>query len=52
MGSKARIQIFKPINNQRNFLGVLLNFDDSRIKIDDVTIGVIGIGFSDIKKLM
>ncbi|OEG70965.1 ribosome maturation factor RimP [Candidatus Endomicrobiellum trichonymphae] len=50
MGSKARIQTFKPINNQRNFLGTLLSFEDGRIKIDDVTSGVVEIEFSGIKK--
>jgi ribosome maturation factor RimP len=50
MGSKTRIQTFKPINNQRNFLGTLLNFEDSRIKIDDIISGIVEIEFSDIKK--
>jgi ribosome maturation factor RimP len=50
MGSKTRIQTFKPINNQRNFLGTLLNFEDGRIKIDDVVNGIVEIEFSDIKK--
>lgn len=50
MGSKTRIQTFKPINNQRNFLGTLLSFEDGRIKIDDMISGVVEIEFSDIKK--
>ncbi len=50
MGSKTRIQTFKPINNQRNFLGTLLNFEDGKIKIDDVINGIVEIEFSDIKK--
>ncbi|BAV58787.1 ribosome maturation factor RimP [Candidatus Endomicrobiellum trichonymphae] len=50
IGSKTRIRTFKPINNQRNFLGTLLNFDDGRIKINDVTNGVVEIEFSDIRK--
>jgi ribosome maturation factor RimP len=50
MGSKTRIQTFKPINNQRNFLGTLLSFEDGRIKIDDVVSGVVEIESSDIKK--
>jgi ribosome maturation factor RimP len=50
VGNKIRIQTFKLINNQRNFLGVLLSFEDGRIKIDDVTSGVVKIEFSGIKK--
>jgi ribosome maturation factor RimP len=50
MGSKTRIQTFKPINNQRNFLGTLLNFEGGRIKIDDIVSGIVEIDFSDIKK--
>jgi ribosome maturation factor RimP len=50
VGSKIRIQTFKPINNQRDFLGTLLNFKDGRIKIDDVINGIVEIEFSDIKK--
>jgi ribosome maturation factor RimP len=50
MGSKTRIQTFKPINKQRNFLGTLLNFEDGKIKIDDVINGIVEIEFSDIKK--
>ncbi|OEG71033.1 ribosome maturation factor RimP [Candidatus Endomicrobiellum trichonymphae] len=50
VGSKTRIQTFKPINNQRNFLGTLLNFEDGKIKIDDAINGIVEIEFSDIKK--
>ena len=50
IGSKMRIQTFKPINNQMNFLGILLNFKDGKMKIDDVTNGIVEIEFSDIKK--
>jgi ribosome maturation factor RimP len=50
MGSETRIQTFKPINNQRNFLGILLSFEDGRIKIGDATSRVVEIEFSDIKK--
>jgi ribosome maturation factor RimP len=50
MGSKTRIQTCKPINNQRNFLGTLLNLEDGRRKIDDVINGIVEIEFSDIKK--
>ncbi|MDR3275441.1 MAG: ribosome maturation factor RimP [Endomicrobium sp.] len=49
-GSKIRIQTFKPINNQNNFLGILLDFNNSKIKIDDLTSGIIEIEFLDIKK--
>ncbi|MDR3092486.1 MAG: ribosome maturation factor RimP [Endomicrobium sp.] len=50
VGSKVRIQTFKPINNQRNFLGTLLNFKDGKMKINDVANGIVEIEFSDIKK--
>jgi ribosome maturation factor RimP len=49
-GSKIRIQTSKPINNQKNFLGILLDFNNSKIKIDDLTSGIIEIEFLDIKK--
>jgi ribosome maturation factor RimP len=50
IGSVVRIQTFEPINNQRNFLGKLLDFKNSKVKIDDVTNGILGINFLDIKK--
>jgi ribosome maturation factor RimP len=49
-GSKVRIQTFNSINNQKNFLGVLLDFNNGKVKISDVTNGIIEIDFSDIKK--
>ncbi|MCL2144391.1 MAG: ribosome maturation factor RimP [Endomicrobia bacterium] len=49
-GSKARIQTFNAVNNQRNFLGEILYFKDGKIKINDVTKGEVEIDFSDIKK--
>jgi ribosome maturation factor RimP len=52
IGSKTRIQAFKSVNNQRNFLGTLLNFEGGKIKIDDVINEVVEIEFSDIKKLI
>jgi ribosome maturation factor RimP len=50
IGSKIKIQTLEPINNQRNFLGNLLDFKDGKVKIDDVTNGIIEIKFLDIKK--
>jgi ribosome maturation factor RimP len=50
IGSKVKIQTLEPINNQRNFLGKLLNCNDGKIKINDVTNGIVEINFLDIKK--
>lgn len=50
IGSKVKIQTLKPINNQRIFLGKLLDFSDGIVKINDVTNGVVDINFLDIKK--
>jgi ribosome maturation factor RimP len=50
IGSKIRLQTLEPINNQRNFLGSLLDFKDGKIKVDDVTNGIVEIKFLDIKK--
>ena len=49
-GEKVRIQTFNPVNNQKNFLGELLGFNDGKVKINDVTKGIVEIEFSDIKK--
>jgi ribosome maturation factor RimP len=49
-GSKVRIQTFTPINNQRNFLGTLLDFADGRARLDDITNGIIEIEFLNIRK--
>lgn len=50
VGSKARIQTFNAINNQRNFLGEILSAKDGKIKINDVTKGEVEIELADIKK--
>ncbi|MDR1522596.1 MAG: ribosome maturation factor RimP [Endomicrobium sp.] len=50
VGSKVRIQTHSSINNQKNFLGQLLNFKNGTVTIDDVTNGVVDINFVDIKK--
>ncbi|MDR0978210.1 MAG: ribosome maturation factor RimP [Endomicrobium sp.] len=50
IGSKIRIQTFNPVNNQKNFLGNLLDFEHGKIKIDDISSGIIEIKFLDIKK--
>jgi ribosome maturation factor RimP len=50
IGSNVRIQTFEPINNQKNFLGKLLDFKDGKIKIDDVTNAVAQIDFLNVKK--
>ncbi|MCA6070388.1 MAG: ribosome maturation factor RimP [Endomicrobium sp.] len=50
IGSKVKIQTLKSINNQRNFLGELLDFSDGKVKINDATNGIVDINFLDIKK--
>ncbi|MDR1417580.1 MAG: ribosome maturation factor RimP [Endomicrobium sp.] len=50
IGSKVRIQTHSSINNQRNFLGQLLNSNNGIVTINDITNGVIDINFVDIKK--
>jgi ribosome maturation factor RimP len=50
IGSKIRFQTFELINNQKNFLGNLLDFKDGKIKVDDDTNGIVEINFLDIKK--
>lgn len=50
IGSKVRIQTHVSINNQKNFLGPLLSFNNGVVTINDVTNGVVNINFSDIKK--
>jgi ribosome maturation factor RimP len=50
IGSKARIQTFNPINNQKNFLGVIAAFKDGEVVVDDATSGFVKIDFLDIKK--
>jgi ribosome maturation factor RimP len=50
IGNKVRIQTHNSINDQKNFLGQLLNFNNGTVTIDDVTNGVININFEDIKK--
>ncbi|MDR3307139.1 MAG: ribosome maturation factor RimP [Endomicrobium sp.] len=50
IGSKIRLQTLETINNQKNFLGSLLDFKDGKIKIDDVANGIVEINFLDIKK--
>lgn len=50
IGEKVKIQTYNAINNQRNFLGILLDFKNNKIKIKDVTKGEVEIDFSDIKK--
>jgi ribosome maturation factor RimP len=52
IGSKIKLQTLESINNQnqRNFLGNLLDFKDGKIKIDDVTNGIVEIKFLNIKR--
>jgi ribosome maturation factor RimP len=50
IGNVVKIQTFQTINNQRNFFGRLLDFKDSKIKINDVTNGILEIEFLNIKK--
>jgi ribosome maturation factor RimP len=50
IGAKIRLHTFEAINNQKNFLGDLLDFKDGKVKIEDVTNGVMEIKFLDIKK--
>jgi ribosome maturation factor RimP len=50
IGSKVRIQTYIAMNNQKNFLGPLLSFNNGIVTINDVTNGVVNINFSDIKK--
>lgn len=50
IGSKVKIQTHNFINNQKNFLGQLLNFKNGTVTIDDATNGIININFADIKK--
>ncbi|MDR1663192.1 MAG: ribosome maturation factor RimP [Endomicrobium sp.] len=51
IGSKIRLQTVEPINNQKNFLGNLLDCKDGKIKIADVSNGIFEIKFLDIKKV-
>ncbi|MDR0956884.1 MAG: ribosome maturation factor RimP [Endomicrobium sp.] len=50
IGAKVRIQTFDLINNQRFFSGKLLDFRDSKAKVDDVMNGIVEINFLNIKK--
>ena len=49
-GSKARIQSFEPINNQKNFSGIILSCEDGKVKIEDVTKGKVEIELKNIRK--
>ncbi|MDR0485378.1 MAG: ribosome maturation factor RimP [Elusimicrobiota bacterium] len=49
-GSLIRLQTLIPVENQRNFLGVLLSFENNVLKIDSAENGVKEIEFSNIKK--
>ncbi|MDR3112656.1 MAG: ribosome maturation factor RimP [Elusimicrobiota bacterium] len=48
--SNARIQTFNPINNQKNFLGEILEVLNGSIKLNDVTNGQVEIRINNIKK--
>ncbi|MDR1784721.1 MAG: ribosome maturation factor RimP [Endomicrobium sp.] len=50
VGSKVRIQTLNPINDRRSFLGILLGFKDSRVKINDFNDGILEIGFLNIER--
>ncbi|MDR1474479.1 MAG: ribosome maturation factor RimP [Endomicrobium sp.] len=50
IGAKIRLQTFEAINNQKNFLGKLLDFKDGIVKIEDAANGIVEIKFLDIKK--
>jgi ribosome maturation factor RimP len=49
-GEKIRVRTFNALNNQRNFLGTLISFEDGAIEIDDVTSGRVKISFNDVQK--
>jgi len=49
-GSRVRIRTFNTINNQKNFLGILLGFMNGKVKIHDVSGGILEIEFLDIKR--
>jgi len=49
-GSKVRIQTFNPVNNQRNFLGTLLGLVDGKVRLDDITNGIVEIEFLNVRK--
>jgi ribosome maturation factor RimP len=49
-GEKIRLRTFNPVNNQRNFLGTLVSFENGEIEINDVTNGPVKINFNDVQK--
>ncbi|GMO64955.1 MAG: ribosome maturation factor RimP [Endomicrobiia bacterium] len=49
-GNKVRIRTLFPVNNRRNFLGILLGFVDGKVKINDFNDGILEIVFSDIER--
>ena len=49
-GNKVRIRTLFPINNRRDFLGILLGFVNGKVKINDFNYGILEIRFSDIKR--
>ncbi|MDR3071496.1 MAG: ribosome maturation factor RimP [Endomicrobium sp.] len=49
-GSRIRVRTNNLINNQQNFLGKLLSCETGKIKMDDVTSGIVEIKLLDIKK--
>ena len=50
IGERVRIQTLAAYNNQRNFIGKLISYKDSIVRIDDATNGICEIEFSNIKK--
>jgi ribosome maturation factor RimP len=50
IGSKIRIKTLAAYNDQRNFLGALLSYENGIVKIDDVTSGIVEIEYSNIRK--
>jgi ribosome maturation factor RimP len=50
IGDKVRIQTLAAFNNQRNFIGELISYENAIVKIDDATSGICEIEFSNIKK--
>jgi ribosome maturation factor RimP len=50
MGCKIRLQTFETVNGQKNFLGEIINFENNKLTINDVTKGAADIDFSQIKR--
>ncbi|MCL2389639.1 MAG: ribosome maturation factor RimP [Elusimicrobia bacterium] len=49
-GQKIKLQTVERINNQRNFLGIIENFENGVLTLRDVTNGAVQINFENIQK--